>query len=86
MKQEWLVRTRPASIERRFEFDDYEATRTFLSRAAELSEREGYYPNMSFGRTYVNVSLQPATDADDVTPELHRFAELLDALPYERAA
>ncbi len=86
MKQEWSVRSRPAGMQRRFEFADYEATRDFLDRAAQLSEREGYYPDMSFGRTYVNVNLQPVTETDEVTPELQRFAQLLDGLVYERAA
>lgn len=86
MNQEWTVRKRPARMERRFEFADYEGTRVFLERAAELSEREGYYPDMSFGRTYVNVSIQPETDTDEVPPELRRYAQLLDGLLYESAA
>lgn len=86
MNQEWTVRKRPARMERRFEFADYEGTRVFLERAAELSEREGYYPDMSFGRTYVNVSIQPETDNDEVPPELRRYAQLLDGLLYESAA
>ncbi|KPK38615.1 MAG: pterin-4-alpha-carbinolamine dehydratase [Gammaproteobacteria bacterium SG8_47] len=80
MKQQWTIRQRPARMDRRYEFDDYEATRSFLERAAELSEREGYYPDMSFGRTYVNVSLQPADEDQGITPELERFAKLLDDL------
>ena len=86
MNQEWKVRQRPARMERRFEFADYEATRLFLERAAALSEREGYYPDMSFGRTYVNVSIQPETDMDEVPPELSRFAQLLDGVLFESAA
>lgn len=41
----------------RFEFATYGATREFLDLLAELSKREDYYPNINFGKTYVNVSM-----------------------------
>lgn len=41
----------------RFEFATYGATRDFLDLLADLSKREGYYPNINFGKTYVNVSM-----------------------------
>jgi pterin-4a-carbinolamine dehydratase len=80
MSKAWAVRGRPPRLERRFEFGDYEATRDFLDQAAELSEREGYYPDMSFGRTYVNVTIHAEEGAESVSEARERFAELLDAL------
>jgi pterin-4a-carbinolamine dehydratase len=44
----------------RFDFASYAETRHFLDRMADLSRREDYYPNVSFGKTYVNISI----DAD----------------------
>ena len=41
----------------RFEFANYGATRDFLDLLADLSKREDYYPNLNFGKTYVNVSM-----------------------------
>ena len=41
----------------RFEFGGYGETRRFLDQLADLSKREDYYPNVSFGKTYVNVSI-----------------------------
>ena len=41
----------------RFEFATYGTTRDFLDLLADLSKREGYYPNINFGKTYVNVSI-----------------------------
>lgn len=41
----------------RFEFGSYGETRHFLDQLADLSKREEYYPNVSFGKTYVNVSI-----------------------------
>jgi hypothetical protein len=54
--------------------------RAFLDRAAELSEREGLYPDMSFGRTYVNMTVH-ADEGDDSLGEHHwRLARGMDAL------
>ena len=41
----------------RFEFGSYGETRQFLDLLADLSKREDYYPNINFGKTYVNVSI-----------------------------
>ncbi|MHB1530305.1 MAG: hypothetical protein ACYCXT_12945 [Acidiferrobacteraceae bacterium] len=41
----------------RFEFGSYAQTRHFLDQMADLSKREGFYPNVSFGKTYVNISI-----------------------------
>lgn len=80
MNQDWTERLRPPRLERRLEFADYEGTRGFLDRAADLSERAGIYPDMSFGRTYVNITLHTEDGATEVSEPLHRFAAQLDAL------
>lgn len=80
MSDNWVVRKRPARLESRFEFSDYEETRDFLDRAAEIAESEGYYPDMSFGRTHVCITLQPQEEAEEVPKELWRYARLVDAL------
>ena len=41
----------------RFDFGSYAETRHFLDQMADLSRREDYYPNVSFGKTYVNISI-----------------------------
>ena len=58
MDQPWTRRPRPDRLERRIEFDDYEATRVFLERLNELSESSNRFPDISFGRTYVNLTLR----------------------------
>jgi 4a-hydroxytetrahydrobiopterin dehydratase len=80
MNQAWTVRQRPPQLERRLEFADYEATRNFLDRAADLSERVGIYPDMSFGRTYVNITLRAQDHESEVGEPLQHFARELDAL------
>ena len=48
---------RQQPLNRRYDFGSYAETRDYLDRLAELSKREDYYPNVSFGKTYVNVSI-----------------------------
>lgn len=51
---------RVAPLNLRFDFGSYGQTRDFLDRLADLSKREEYYPNVSFGKTYVNISIDSA--------------------------
>ncbi len=78
MKGQWQERVRPVRLERRYEFDDYASLRDFLDRAAELSEREGLYPDMGFGRDYVNVTIHVDEGAEALDPSQRRFAEQMD--------
>lgn len=83
MNHEWQERTRPVRLERRYEFRDYNTLRDFLDRAAELSEREGLYPDMGFGRDYVNITIHLEDGSDALGDEQHRFASELDQLANE---
>lgn len=80
MKEQWRERPRPPRLERRYQFDNYDSLRDFLDQAAELSERESYYPDMSFGRDYVNVTIHVEEGEEGVTETHHRFAAQLDEL------
>ena len=55
---------RHPSLNWRFEFGGYGETRRFLDQLADLSKREDYYPNVSFGKTYVNVSIDAEGQAE----------------------
>jgi 4a-hydroxytetrahydrobiopterin dehydratase len=78
MNQNWRERPRPARLECRYEFESYPELRDFLDSAAELSEREGYYPDMGFGRAYVNVTIHADEGSPSVADKQRRFARLLD--------
>ena len=54
--------------------------RDFLDRAAELSEREGLYPDMGFGRDYVNITIHASEGDTMLSEQQRRFAEELDTL------
>ncbi|MEB3243523.1 MAG: 4a-hydroxytetrahydrobiopterin dehydratase [Cyanobacteriota bacterium] len=80
MEQPWTHRARPERLERRIEFADYDSTRLFLERLNGLSEREGRYPDISFGRTYVNLTVRAEGEAPSIGPEEQAFADAIDEL------
>ena len=84
MKHQWQERSRPARLERRYEFASYQALRDFLDRAAELSEREGLYPDMGFGRDYVTMTIHSDESSGALEGLHHRLAEALDRLNTEQ--
>lgn len=53
----WQTQKRPPMLIRKFEFVDYDQTRDFLDRLAELSEELGYHPSLQFDRTTVAVNV-----------------------------
>ncbi len=78
----WKERSRPIRLERRFEFKDYESTREFLDRLGKLCESLKIFPDISFGKTYVNINLFPESESSEaqLTKQEHDFAEQVDEL------
>jgi len=78
----WERRKRPLCLERRFEFETYEATRDFLDRLGELSEAADRFPDISFGRTYVNITLRPEDESEkeNLLDSDFQFAKEIDEL------
>ncbi len=78
----WETRRRPNRLERRFEFQTYELTRDFLERLGALSESKKIFPDISFGKTYVNITLRPQSDEEgaQVTDVEKKFAARIDEL------
>ncbi len=79
---QWQERKRPVCLERRFEFDSYNATRDFLDRLGEHSEATQRFPDISFGRTYVNITLRPEDEGEavELSEADRRFAAEIDGL------
>jgi 4a-hydroxytetrahydrobiopterin dehydratase len=78
--ERWQLQRRPPLLTRRFNFSSYGKTRQFLDQLADLSEQEGYYPNLSFGKTYVVVSITPRINRIALEEEEYTFAAQVDAL------
>ena len=81
----WTEVERPSSLYRRFEFAAYPETRAFLERLAGLSKETGLYPDLSFSRTYVNVTVYGSGGAA-VDAEARKFAARVEALATAEAA
>ena len=82
LMEKWDERNRPTRLERRFEFEDYEATRDFLDNLGDLSESKKIFPDISFGTTYVNITLRPESEEKgaQITEVEYEFASEIDGL------
>ncbi len=76
----WEERARPVRLEGRYEFQNYTALRDFLDRAAELSEKVGLYPDMGFGKDYVNITVHLEEGEEALGEAQHAFVRELDKL------
>lgn len=74
----WQRQDLPPMLSRRFEFASYSETRSFLDRVAKLAEAAQHYPNLSFGKTYVSVTLDE--DGKKIGSETVALAQQIDAL------
>jgi pterin-4a-carbinolamine dehydratase len=75
----WTKVARPSSLSRRFEFDSYADTRAFLDRLETLSKETGLYPDLSFSRSHVNVTIY-GPDGGELDAAAGQFAARTDAL------
>ncbi|MCP9913274.1 4a-hydroxytetrahydrobiopterin dehydratase [Cyanobium sp. BA20m-14] len=83
MDQAWTPRPKPDQperLERRLEFDDYATTRDFLERLNALCEQQQRFPDISFGRTYVNLTLRAEADNTPIGETEWGFSAAIDAL------
>ncbi len=74
----WRVQQRPPLLTRRYDFASYTETRKFLDDLATWSERTGLFPDLSFGTTYVNITVPLQADVPDAAEET--MALEIDAL------
>lgn len=74
----WQRQDLPPMLTRRFEFSTYGETRTFLDGVAKLAEAANLYPNLSFGKTYVSVSID--AEGKKIGPDAVSLAQQIDAL------
>jgi len=83
MDQAWTARPKPDQperLERRLEFDDYASTRDFLDRLNSLCEVQQRFPDISFGRTYVNLTVRAEAEGSPIGVPDWAFSAAIDAL------
>jgi 4a-hydroxytetrahydrobiopterin dehydratase len=77
---EWKLRGKPERLERKYLFDNYDQLRDFLDDAEKLSEKAEFYPDMGFGKDYVNVTIHSNEGEETLADNLKTFADDLDNL------
>ena len=72
----WRQKNRPACLEKRYEFESYEKTRDFLDALGDFSEKVSRFPDISFGKTYANITIRPSEDneKEEISKLDHDFA------------
>ncbi len=53
----WKKRESPLRIEKRFEFEKYSKISKFMKLVDELCKEDNIYPNISFGKNFVSISI-----------------------------
>ena len=53
----WNKREAPLRIEKRFEFEEYSKISKFMAKIEELCKENDIYPNISFGKNFVSLSI-----------------------------
>ena len=78
----WRQKNSPECLEKGFEFETYEKTRDFLDALGEFSEKVSRFPDISFGKTYANITIRPLEDneKEKISKIDHDFANQIDLL------
>ena len=78
----WRQKNRPECLEKRFEFESYEKTRDFLDALGDFSEKVSRFPDISFGKTYANITIRPLENKkiEEISKVDHEFANDIDLL------
>ena len=53
----WNERESPLRIEKRFEFEQYSKISRFMEKIEKLCKEKDIYPNISFGKNFVSLSI-----------------------------
>ena len=80
--EKWRQKNRPECLEKRFEFESYEKTRDFLDALGAFCEKVSRFPDISFGKTYANITIRPLEDNEKevISTIDHEFASQIDLL------
>ena len=78
----WRQKKRPECLEKRFEFQSYEKNRDFLDALGDFCEEVNRFPDISFGKTYANITIRPSetNEKEEISKVDHEFAIQIDLL------
>ena len=78
----WRQKKRPECLEKRFEFTSYDENRDFLDLLGDFCEKVNRYPDISFGKTYANITIRPLENNEkgEISKSDYDFANKIDIL------
>ncbi len=72
----WNKRESPLRIEKRFEFEEYSKISKFLGKIEKLCKEKNIYPNISFGKNFVSLSI--FLNTQEISNEEEDFSKNID--------
>ena len=72
----WNKRESPLRIEKRFEFEEYSKIRKFMGKIEKLCKEKDIYPNISFGKNFVSLSV--FLDSKEISSKEKDFSKDID--------
>ena len=72
----WNKRESPLRIEKRFEFEKYSKISKFIEKIEKLCNEKDIYPNISFGKNFVSLSI--FLDTKEISSKEKDFVKDLD--------
>ena len=74
----WNERESPLRIEKRFEFEEYSKISKFMGEIEKLCKEKNIYPNISFGKNFVSLSLflntqEISNKEEDFSKDIDKF-------------
>ena len=72
----WNKRESPLRIEKRFEFEKYSKISNFMGKIERLCKEKDIYPNISFGKNFVSLSI--FLDKKEISNEEEDFSKDID--------
>ena len=72
----WNERESPLRIEKRFEFEEYSKISKFMEKIEELCKEKDIYPNISFGKNFVSLSI--FLENHEISNKEKEFSEDID--------
>ncbi|KGF90976.1 MULTISPECIES: 4a-hydroxytetrahydrobiopterin dehydratase [Prochlorococcus] len=72
----WNKRESPLRIEKRFEFEEYSKISKFMQKIESLCKEKDIYPNISFGKNFVSLSI--FLDTEEISSREKDFSKDVD--------
>ena len=72
----WNKRESPLRIEKRFEFEEYSKISNFMEKIEKLCKEKDIYPNISFGKNFVSLSI--FLDTKEISNKEKDFSKDID--------